>query len=74
MGDLDPAQSYGGCYWRVNDVATVFEDFRQQSLPSQGIPRLGELENKPWGMREFYLVDPSGNLMRIGQVMPLDAL
>jgi hypothetical protein len=27
------------------------------------------LEDKPWGLREFALVDPEGNLVRIGQVM-----
>jgi hypothetical protein len=27
------------------------------------------LEDKPWGLREFALVDPDGNLVRIGQVM-----
>lgn len=69
MDDLDPAESYGGCYWRVNNVITLLEEFRQQSLPSTGIPRLGALEEKPWGMQEFYLVDPAGNFVRIGQAM-----
>ena len=27
------------------------------------------LEDKPWGLREFALVDPEGDLVRIGQVM-----
>jgi hypothetical protein len=31
--------------------------------------RLDRLEEKPWGMREFAMVDPDGNLIRIGQVM-----
>lgn len=69
FAELDPATSYAGCYLRVSNVAALFEEFSQQSLPSTGIPRLGALEDKPWGMREFYLVDPSGNLIRIGQVI-----
>jgi hypothetical protein len=27
------------------------------------------LADKPWGLREFALVDPDGNLLRIGQVI-----
>jgi hypothetical protein len=27
------------------------------------------LEDKPWGLREFAVVDPDGNLLRIGQVI-----
>jgi hypothetical protein len=27
------------------------------------------LENKPWGLREFAIVDPDGNLLRIGQII-----
>lgn len=27
------------------------------------------LERKPWGMLEFAVVDPDGNLLRIGQVL-----
>lgn len=66
---LDPAESYSGCYLRVMNVADLFEEFSQKSLPSTGIPRLGKLKEQPWGMQEFYLVDPSGNLLRIGQVI-----
>jgi catechol 2,3-dioxygenase-like lactoylglutathione lyase family enzyme len=28
--------------------------------------RLHEIENKPWGLREFAVIDPSGNAIRIG--------
>ncbi len=27
------------------------------------------LEDKPWGLREFAVVDPDGKLLRIGQVI-----
>jgi len=27
------------------------------------------LEDKPWGLREFAVIDPDGNLIRIGQVI-----
>ena len=35
-------------------------------LAAEGIPRVTAPEDKPWGMREFALVDPSGNLIRVG--------
>jgi hypothetical protein len=28
------------------------------------------LEDKPWGLREFAVVDLDGNQLRIGQVIP----
>jgi hypothetical protein len=28
---------------------------------------VSELRNEPWNMREFNLVDPGGNRLRIGQ-------
>lgn len=27
------------------------------------------LEDEPWGLREFAVVDPDGSLLRIGQVI-----
>lgn len=39
------------------------------ALPERGIPRLDPVGDKPWGMREFAIVDESGNLLRIGQVI-----
>jgi hypothetical protein len=27
------------------------------------------LEDKPWGLREFAVIDPDGNLLRIGQLL-----
>jgi hypothetical protein len=36
-------------------------------MPLRGIPRMDAIENKPWGMREFAIVDEDGNLLRVGQ-------
>ncbi|MEO6060571.1 MAG: VOC family protein, partial [Thermoflexales bacterium] len=65
--DLDPAESSFGCYIRVMDVESFRDAFAVTQLPGRGIPRMDALENKPWGMREFAIVDPNGNLIRIGQ-------
>jgi catechol 2,3-dioxygenase-like lactoylglutathione lyase family enzyme len=67
--DLVPAKSSAGCYIRVLDVESVYRSFSFSQLPLIGIPRMDILENKPWGLREFAVVDLDGNLIRIGQVI-----
>lgn len=49
------------CYIRVQNIAHYF-----QRLSSALHPK-GKLEDKPWGMREFYLLDDSGNLLKFGE-------
>ena len=66
---LNPAESAFGCYCRVQDVDSVYAAFCQAHLPHHGIPRITVLENKPWGMREFAVIDEDGSLLRIGQVL-----
>jgi hypothetical protein len=36
------------------------------NLSETGIPRLIRVEDKPWGMRELAVIDPDGNLIRVG--------
>jgi catechol 2,3-dioxygenase-like lactoylglutathione lyase family enzyme len=67
--ELDPSKSYAGCYLRVQDVESIYACFTAAKLPKFGIPRIDVLEDKPWGLKEFAVVDPSGNLLRIGQVI-----
>lgn len=67
LSEIVPDQSYAGCYLRVPNVDELFHEFTVLSLPTEGIPRIGKLEDKPWGMREFYIIDFSGNLLKIGQ-------
>ncbi len=43
------------------------EAFGGPGLPRVGIPRLEPVEDKPWRMREFALIDEDGNLVRIGR-------
>ena len=65
--DLSPSESYAQCYWRVHDVDALHAECRAADLPSKGIPRLEGVGDKPWGMREFAIVDPNGTLVRVGQ-------
>ena len=69
MPELDPAKSIAVCYLRVIDVESIYRAFSEAKLPAQGIPRQEMLEEKPWGLREFAMVDPDGNLLRIGQLI-----
>src|SRR5690349_13774691 len=65
--ELRPAESFAGCYIRVADVESLYQAFALAQLPRIGIPRMDAIENKPWGMREFAVVDDDGSLLRIGQ-------
>lgn len=69
--DLSPLENYAQCYWRVTDVDALHAECAKGGLPGSGIPRLSTVEDKPWAMREFALVDPNGNLIRVGQDRPL---
>lgn len=61
------------CYWRVRDADRLYHEFAALNLPAEGVPRLTKPINQPWGMREFTLVDPSGNLVRVGHDLDTDA-
>ena len=67
--ELIPAESSAMCYIRVSDVESIYRAFALAELPRRGIPRLDALDDKPWGMREFAIVDSDGNLIRIGQTL-----
>lgn len=64
---LDPRDSAFGAYLRVQDVASLYREWAALGLPTSGVPRLMALEDKPWGMREFALIDEDGSLIRVGQ-------
>lgn len=73
LRDLDPPSSYSTCYVKVADVDALYEAFRDGlrrafgKLPSRGVPRIGALKDTSYGVRQFVVVDPGGNYIRIGQ-------
>ena len=71
---LTPGENEATCYWRVKDADRFYQEFARLNLPSEGIPRLTVPVDQPWGMREFTLVDPSGNLVRVGHDLDADAV
>ena len=68
--DADPFTSSAGCYVYVEDADALFAEFERLGLPSAGVPRLhGAPEDSDHGLREFAVVDPDGNLLRIGSLL-----
>jgi hypothetical protein len=61
--ELDPATNHAGCYVIIDEVDEWHTRFVAAGL------RVTPVEDMPWGMHEFTLIDPSGNSVRIGRSM-----
>jgi catechol 2,3-dioxygenase-like lactoylglutathione lyase family enzyme len=61
---LDALQNYGQVYLRTAEIDRLYEYFLGRKV---AIHPNGPLETKPWGMREFSLLDPDHNLLTFGQ-------
>ena len=65
--EVDPWSSVAGCYLYVEDADALHAEYERLGLPGGGIPRLqGPPIDTDYGLREFAVVDPDGNLLRIG--------
>lgn len=63
---LDAKENYGQVYIRTNNIDQLY-----QSLLDKGVsihPN-APLQTKPWGQKEFSLIDPDGNLLTFGQAV-----
>ena len=61
---LDPKENYGQVYIRTDNI----EEFYKSLLEKQTeIHPNGKLEIKPWGQKEFAVLDPDNNLLTFGQ-------
>ena len=61
---LDPKEKYGQVYIRTDTI----EEFYQILLDKKtSIHPNGPLEMKPWGQKEFSILDPDSNLLTFGQ-------
>lgn len=49
------------CYVRTDDCQALFDEFSRRGLALQP-PVL-----RPWGMKELYVIDPHGNLLKFGE-------
>jgi hypothetical protein len=62
--ELDPAENYGQVYIRTNDIDGLYQSLIDNNV---AIHPNGQLETKPWGQKEFSLLDPDNNLLTFGQ-------
>ena len=49
------------CYIRGGQVVALYDEYKARE-----VPRLTEFTVRPWNMKEFYVIDPHGNLLRFG--------
>ncbi len=61
---LNPKENYGQVYIRSNDIDALYSLFL---LKKVDIHPNGKLESKPWGQKEFSVLDPDTNLLTFGQ-------
>ena len=61
--ELDPLENYGQVYIRTDSI----DEWYQLALDKKvSIPTLGHLQTKPWGQKEFSVLDPDHNLLTFG--------
>jgi hypothetical protein len=63
---LNPKENDGQVYIRTNAIDTLFQ---QWVMDKVSIHPNGHLAIKPWGTKEFSLLDPDHNLLTFGQVL-----
>lgn len=61
---LDPKENYGQVYIRTNDIETLYKEMLDSK---NSIHPAGHLQAKPWGQKEFAMLDPDNNLLTFGQ-------
>ena len=62
--ELDPKENYGQVYIRTDDIDQLYQSFLDKKI---SIHPAGHLQIKPWGQKEFSLLDPNNNLLTFGQ-------
>lgn len=63
---LEPKENYGQVYIRTNSIDEFYNSLLAKETE---IHPNGKLETKPWGQKEFSLLDPDSNLLTFGQNM-----
>lgn len=62
--DLEPKENYGQVYIRTDDIENLYNGLLTNKT---AIHPNGTLSIKPWGQKEFALLDPDSNLLTFGQ-------
>ena len=64
--EIDPKENYGQLYIRTNDIEGLYQSLLQKKV---AIHPNGPLQVKPWGQKEFSLLDPDNNLLTFGEAV-----
>ncbi|AXP81023.1 Bleomycin resistance protein [Mariniflexile rhizosphaerae] len=64
--ELNPKVNYGQIYIRTNAIDTLYKSFLEKKIT---IHPAGHLQVKPWGQKEFSILDPDNNLITFGQAI-----
>ena len=62
--ELNLNENEGQVYIRTNDIDTLYQFVLENNI---SIHPAGHLQTKPWGQKEFALLDPDNNLLTFGQ-------
>ncbi len=62
--NLDPKENYGQVYIRTSNIEELYQLLLKSGV---AIHPNGALQTKPWGQKEFSLLDPDNNLLTFGQ-------
>lgn len=62
--ELEPNTNYGQIYIRTDNIDEFYRSLLEKGVT---IHPNGNLSVKPWGQKEFSLLDPDNNLITIGQ-------
>jgi len=62
--ELNPLENYGMIYIRTDDINGLYNAMLKNEID---IHPNAPLERKPWGQKEFSILDPDNNLITFGQ-------
>ncbi len=63
---LDPKENYGQVYIRTDDIEQLYQSFLDKKI---NIHPAAPLQVKPWGQKEFAMLDPDNNLLTFGEAV-----
>ncbi len=64
FAEIDPKENYAGVYIRTNNIDNLYQSLLNNKI---NIHPNGTLKTRPWGQKEFALLDPDNNLLTFGQ-------
>ncbi len=64
--NLNPMENYGQVYIRTNDIAGFYASLLAKKI---AIHPNAPLQLKPWGQKEFSLLDADNNLLTFGEAL-----